>query len=235
MIKFFRKIRYDLMEKNKTGKYLKYAIGEIVLVVIGILIALQINNWNEEKKSKQQLGDFLILMLDELSQDKIFLEEGLSLLDRNVSFLNSVSEKKYSDISIEDFPKIIGKSSASKNFGTTYNNLKTEGKFNLIENIELKKSINSYYENNISKFKEWAIWHQKFVSENIEGHIIFNLPIKKGYKTDATFLIDEIENGKYLSMVNYQLTFFYDFRLQYIELIEANQKLTALIEAELKK
>lgn len=50
MIKFFRKIRYDLMEKNKTGKYLKYAIGEILLVVIGILIALSINNWNEQKK-----------------------------------------------------------------------------------------------------------------------------------------------------------------------------------------
>ncbi len=50
MIKFFRKIRYDLMEKNKTGKYFKYAIGEIVLVVIGILIALQINNWNEKTR-----------------------------------------------------------------------------------------------------------------------------------------------------------------------------------------
>ena len=46
MIKFFRKIRYNLMEQNKTGKCLKYAIGEIVLVVIGILIALSINNWN---------------------------------------------------------------------------------------------------------------------------------------------------------------------------------------------
>ena len=50
MIKFFRKIRYNLMEQNKTGKYFKYAIGEIVLVVIGILIALSINNWNEERK-----------------------------------------------------------------------------------------------------------------------------------------------------------------------------------------
>ena len=46
MIKFFRKIRYDLMNQNKTTKYFKYAIGEIVLVVIGILIALQVNNWN---------------------------------------------------------------------------------------------------------------------------------------------------------------------------------------------
>ena len=53
MIKFFRKIRYDLMKKNKTGKYLKYAIGEILLVIIGILIAVSINNWNEERKLKK--------------------------------------------------------------------------------------------------------------------------------------------------------------------------------------
>ncbi|MEE9363819.1 MAG: DUF6090 family protein [Cellulophaga sp.] len=50
MIKFFRKIRQNLLSEGKTGKYLKYAVGEIVLVVIGILIALQINNWNEYQK-----------------------------------------------------------------------------------------------------------------------------------------------------------------------------------------
>jgi hypothetical protein len=50
MIQFFRKIRYSLMNQNQTGRYLKYAIGEIILVVIGILIALQINNWNETRK-----------------------------------------------------------------------------------------------------------------------------------------------------------------------------------------
>ena len=62
MIKFFRKIRYDLMKKNKpaspagrTGTYLKYAIGEIALVMIGILLALQVNNWNEERKEKNEL------------------------------------------------------------------------------------------------------------------------------------------------------------------------------------
>ena len=52
MIKLFRRIRQNLIMENKTGKYLKYAIGEIVLVVIGILIALQINNWNEQRKLK---------------------------------------------------------------------------------------------------------------------------------------------------------------------------------------
>ncbi|MTE27866.1 DUF6090 family protein [Winogradskyella ouciana] len=54
MIKFFRKIRFNLMSENKTGKYLKYAIGEIILVVIGILIALQINNWNEVQKDRNR-------------------------------------------------------------------------------------------------------------------------------------------------------------------------------------
>ena len=50
MIKFFRKIRQNSLSEGKTGKYFKYAIGEIVLVVLGILIALQVNNWNEAQK-----------------------------------------------------------------------------------------------------------------------------------------------------------------------------------------
>jgi len=54
MLHFFRKIRHDLIANSQTFKYLKYAIGEIVLVVLGILIALQINNWNEEKKSDEK-------------------------------------------------------------------------------------------------------------------------------------------------------------------------------------
>jgi hypothetical protein len=63
MIKFFRKIRQNLLSQGKTGMYLKYAFGEIVLVVIGILIALQINNWNEERKDK----NYEIKMLSEIS------------------------------------------------------------------------------------------------------------------------------------------------------------------------
>ena len=71
MIKFFRRIRYDLMEKNKTGKYFKYAIGEIVLVVIGILIALQINNWNESRKKEQVEKQVLKSLFQEIEKDRI--------------------------------------------------------------------------------------------------------------------------------------------------------------------
>jgi len=74
MIKFFRKIRYDLMEKNKTGKYLKYAIGEIVLVVIGILIALQINNWNQAKKDDRALKEYLVKIKSNTLEDMLGLD-----------------------------------------------------------------------------------------------------------------------------------------------------------------
>ncbi len=70
MIKFFRKIRYNLMEQNKTGKYLKYAIGEIALVVIGILIALSINNWNEDRIELKQEKNILSNLNTEFNENK---------------------------------------------------------------------------------------------------------------------------------------------------------------------
>ena len=70
MIKFFRKIRQNLLMENKTGKYFKYAIGEIVLVVIGILIALQINNWNELKKLKEKENVFLKEIISDLNYNE---------------------------------------------------------------------------------------------------------------------------------------------------------------------
>ena len=54
MIKFFRKIRLEQLTENKFSKYLLYAIGEIIFVIVGILIALQINNWNEQRKIDNQ-------------------------------------------------------------------------------------------------------------------------------------------------------------------------------------
>ncbi len=83
MIKFFRKIRYDLMEKNKTGKYLKYAIGEIILVVIGILIALSINNWNTNKANeKDAYNQLLEVQKETLNNILVFDKNGSLYLEK---------------------------------------------------------------------------------------------------------------------------------------------------------
>jgi len=66
MLPFFRKIRYRLAQDNKFLQYSRYAIGEIVLVVIGILIALQINNWNERRKEKTLEKEYLAKLRNEV-------------------------------------------------------------------------------------------------------------------------------------------------------------------------
>ena len=69
MIKIFRTIRFQHMKHHQTAKYLKYALGEIILVVIGILIALQINNWNEHRKLQNSIQQVYSMIKTDLQSD----------------------------------------------------------------------------------------------------------------------------------------------------------------------
>ena len=73
------------MDKNKTGRYLKYAIGEIVLVVIGILIALAINNWNNKIQQKDKLTDNFKSILEEISFVRSNTENSIKRVDLVIS------------------------------------------------------------------------------------------------------------------------------------------------------
>jgi len=86
MIKFFRKIRRTLLSDGKTGQYLKYAIGEIVLVVIGILLALQINNWNEARKADKALKEYLVKI-------KSYTLKDLSMLDTLTIYRKNIANQ----------------------------------------------------------------------------------------------------------------------------------------------
>ena len=90
MINFFRKIRFDLMEKNKTGKYFKYAIGEIVLVVIGILIALSINNWNENRKNNDKETAILLNLKTEFETNKADLIQTIGRNSKEYSLIKNI-------------------------------------------------------------------------------------------------------------------------------------------------
>ena len=149
MIKFFRKIRYAFMGKNKTGKYLKYAIGEIVLVVIGILIALQINNWNENQKYSREENTMLKNLHENLKQAKgqsmsyIKKEKELrSLLILALGINKNRSKKDTISFSNFDFKNIVWDFESGVPVINTYSDIKSTGKLSIIKNREIRESFN---------------------------------------------------------------------------------------------
>ena len=90
MIKFFRHIRQSLIKDNKMGKYFKYAIGEILLVMVGILLALQVNNWNERKKNEATLTQFLMDFKEELSLNIRDFKNEVKRIDKQIAQKNTI-------------------------------------------------------------------------------------------------------------------------------------------------
>ncbi|WP_354616592.1 DUF6090 family protein [Sediminicola arcticus] len=138
------------MEKNKTGKYLKYAIGEIILVVIGILIALQINTWNEDYKNTKKERGYLINLQQDLRADSLRLSEL-----KNDFELAVKSKKKFEKI-IEGQPTtndslifyVNNQIDLLTDFvpnSSTFDELKNSNGLNLISNPQLKRQIVTLY------------------------------------------------------------------------------------------
>lgn len=148
MIKFFRKIRQNLLSEGKTGKYLKYAIGEIILVVIGILIALSINNWNEREKLKVEEVKFLKNFKQSLIADiefNNFRFEKYELTKESISILLNHIEQDlpYQDSLKYHFGRITNTWTPKINT-EVFEALKSKD-LNLISNDDLRDKLISYY------------------------------------------------------------------------------------------
>ena len=110
MLRFFRQIRQRLIADNKITKYLLYALGEVFLVVIGILIALQINNWNEERKTRLQDREFLNNLKVELSVDIAALQDRIARYQKiNEAIKNTLAlfDRGLQDISPDEHHIIV--------------------------------------------------------------------------------------------------------------------------------
>ena len=147
MIKFFRRIRQNLLMENKTGKYLKYAVGEIVLVVIGILIALQINTWNQQRLNNQKEHNILRELHKEFTENK-------KQLDTVVKFQKSAfkNSKKLIDlfpidskeVNLDSVQSYLNYAIANITFNPsqgTINSLISSSSFDLIKNDTLRKIL----------------------------------------------------------------------------------------------
>ncbi len=160
MINFFRKIRKKLADDNKPLKYLRYAIGEIVLVVIGILIALQINNWNEGKKNEEKLMTIFIEIQDDLSKDILRLDELLIWYKKKDSLIYLVINDSLTIADYTDNPTISNVSYGYEVFrihANGFNNLMNN--LNYIESshksiVDKLKNLYIEQKNRIDKFNE---------------------------------------------------------------------------------
>jgi len=144
MIKFFRHIRQNLLAEGKTRKYFKYAIGEIILVVIGILIALQINNWNTTKITQQESQDFTSRLLKEvkyniqITQDEIGREKNQISSSNNILKMFNTERSKLKSQSLDSLLYIvIGKNRIDLKLSTLNEGLNT-GKIALIASDSLR-------------------------------------------------------------------------------------------------
>ncbi len=151
MFKFFRKVRQNLLSEGKIGKYFKYAIGEIILVVIGILIALQINNWNQARKDAFTEKEYYNRFLEDVLLDEALLTNQIEETQLRLKSANQlIKELQSSDSNIDQIAKALSGSVSRGNFvmkptQTAYEDVKSSGNIQLIKDIELKKSLENYY------------------------------------------------------------------------------------------
>ena len=150
MIKFFRHIRQQILSEGKTGKYLKYAVGEIVLVVIGILIALQINTWNEDYKNKKKERGYLINLQQDLKADSLRLSElknDFELAVKSKRKFEIIIEEQYTtnDSLIFYVNNQIDLITDFVPNSSTFDELKNSNGLNLISNPQLKRQIVTLY------------------------------------------------------------------------------------------
>jgi len=153
MIKFFRKIRQRLISENRFSKYLMYAVGEIFLVVIGILLALQVNNWSQKRFELGLETEYMERLKKDLKEDILRFR---NYQNSSLSIKRDVLELLSSATDVEDIisnPLINGEnlsisaySGLPETQSTTYEELKNSGGIRLIRNQDIRLILDDYYD-----------------------------------------------------------------------------------------
>lgn len=152
MLRFFRQIRKKLVTKDTLNSYALYAIGEILLVVVGILIALQVNNWNEERTMIQLKDQILQDIISDLQADTsqiTVLRRNMELRDGNSEYLLGFLTGKFENAEEARLVKAFLEANNLVGFTaitTSYNLLVERGAFNHIKSRTLKEALIDYYE-----------------------------------------------------------------------------------------
>jgi len=235
MIKFFRKIRQNLLSEGKTGKYLKYAIGEIVLVVIGILIALSINNWNEQQKINKEAHSIEISLYNDLVLDTLLLDNAIVRYESDLRYNSKlITRFQHPEATIDTLFAVAktydpSYTKLSNYNNSTYNSIISTGKIDYIEE-SLKLKLMNYQ----------TLQKISLSDDNIKD-LVFKT---RAYTSKYVFfdhgkLIDEmawdIKNKREFAILFANMSNYKNFMLQnhlkrYKNMLKANKELISLLQ-----
>ena len=189
MLRFFRQIRQRLLTDNKFSKYLLYAIGEILLVVLGILIALQIDNWNEDRKTREAEHDLLLNLKEEVITNRALLAEAISYTSKSMGGARQVVEiyqTGHSAYTPSELDSLLGICQWAWTYDPVMGvpiSIRTSGQINSIRNPELRLFVASFEEMAHDVQEEGNLLREmiveqfmpmvgKYVSSNNRSHFI---------------------------------------------------------------
>jgi len=191
MLTFFRKIRKSLLDTGSAKRYMLYAIGEILLVMIGILLALQVNNWNETRKDRKQYVKYINGLIQDINADIEDLANNERSNRRYAMAANNLlhiftTEQKFEDLELETsngpvkgdtlrFLLAVQHSSfmsAPTVNRFTIEDVRSSGQTSIFKNEELKREIFNYY-SRLGRYDEW--WQGKLRAKYAMDDIKFEL------------------------------------------------------------
>ncbi|MBO6584950.1 MAG: hypothetical protein JJ953_02470 [Gracilimonas sp.] len=152
MLHYFRQIRQKLILQEKARKYLLYAMGEIILVVIGILIALQINNWNQDRINRANEEFYLVNLINDINLQIDELNSTIQAEDTVALKLRAVGDLLKEGLTPEDMPTLnlnLSYLLANRSvniFDATFEDLKSTGNLKLIDDEHLRQKLTAFYQ-----------------------------------------------------------------------------------------
>lgn len=167
------------MSEKRTGQYVKYAVGEIILVVIGILIALSINNWNENRKERIQETILLKQLLTDFNSN-------LEQLDQKISFRKDFMNSSKQLFKYIDNPNLRDKDSVETHIARTMpyatfdpiiNDLASSGELNIIKNTQLKHALTRWSSEINDVIEDEVVW-KKYRNEQYFPFLIENYQLR---------------------------------------------------------
>ena len=244
MIKVFNKIRKEMIKENRVYRYIIYALGEIILVVIGILIAIQLDSWRTAGNNRALERNYLLNMLEELKSDSLSHIVGWERrYPGKLEGLQLAKDYYYGQYKISDsisFMNTIGRGGIGSVGGTrlansTYLDLISTGNFGLIRDKNLRQQISYYY-----TYLDFVLEYLNRLRSDYAKRLNSFRPFDPGNaesldNRDINLFFESIKQPDMIELINQELTFGYSANMRYNDSHRIGLALSDSIRAYLKR